>query len=196
MAISSMKTGLIKRSLLVGNTAFNPTSYESIATVTVGSGGAADITFSSIPSTYTHLQIRGIGRSTYNGSVNEASFLYMQFNSDTGANYDAHRLIGDGSSASASASNNRNQMIPSWISTLNSTASVFYSSVTDILDYTNTNKYKTTRSLGGGDVNGSGAIVYYSNLWRSTSAISTIKLYPESNNFAQYTQFALYGIKS
>ena len=170
-------------------------SYESIATVTVGSGGAADVTFSSIPSTYTHLQIRGIARNTYNGAANENQFLYMQFNSDTGANYDAHRLIGNGSTASSSASNNRNQMVPSWISTLNSTANVFYGSVIDILDYLNTNKYKTVRSLGGGDENGSGAVVYYSNLWRSTSAITTIKLYPESNNFPQYTQFALYGIK-
>lgn len=178
-----------------GAAAGAPNSYESIATTTVGSGGAADVTFSSIPSTYTHLQVRGISRSTYNGAANENQFLYMQFNSDTGANYDAHRLIGNGSSASASASNNRNQMIPNWITTLNSTASVFGGSVIDILDYLNTNKYKTVRSIGGVDDNVSGAVVYYSNLWRSTSAITTIKLYPETNNFSQYTQFALYGIK-
>ena len=170
-------------------------SYESISTVTVGSGGASDITFSSIPSTYTHLQIRGIARSTYNGAANESQYLYMQFNSDTGANYDAHRFIGDGSTASSSASNNRNQMIPNWIPTLNSTANVFNSAVIDILDYLNTNKYKTVRSLGGVDYNSTGQVVYYSNLWRSTSAITTIKLYPEANNFPQYTQFALYGVK-
>ena len=171
------------------------TSYESIATVTVGGGGAADITFSSIPATYTHLQIRGIARSTYNGAANENQFLYMQFNSDTGANYDAHRLIGNGSTASASASNSRSQMIPSWIPTLNSTASVFGGSVIDILDYLNTNKYKTVRSIGGLDDNASGVSQLMSNLWRSTSAITTIKLFPEANNFPQYTQFALYGIK-
>jgi hypothetical protein len=183
----------ILASAITGNLVTN--SYESIATVTVGSGGAADVTFSSIPATYTHLQIRGIGRSTYNGGANENQFLYMQFNSDTGANYDSHRLLGNGSTASASASNGRINMIPSWIGTLNSTANVFYASVTDILDYLDTNKFKTVKSLGGGDENGSGAVIFLNNLWRSTSAITTIKLYPESNNFAQYTQFALYGIK-
>ena len=170
-------------------------SYESIATTTVGSGGAANITFSSIPATYTHLQIRGIGRSTYNGATNEDQYLYTQFNSDTGTNYDAHRIGGNGSTVAAIASTNRSQAITGWISTLNSAANVFYGSIIDILDYANTNKYKTIRSLTGGDVNGGGSIVFYSNLWRSTSAISTIKLYPEANDFPQYTQFALYGIR-
>ena len=178
-----------------GGVAVAPSSYESIATVTVGSGGAADITFSSIPSTYTHLQIRGIGRSLYNGAVNESQFMYMQFNSDTATNYAAHRLQGSGSSAVSTASINRTDTIPGWTSTLNSASNVFYASVIDILDYINTNKFKTVRSLTGGDENGSGSIVYYSNLWRSTSAITTIKLFAEASNFAQYTQFALYGIK-
>jgi hypothetical protein len=34
--------------------------YESIATVSVGGGGAADVEFTSIPGTYTHLQIRAL----------------------------------------------------------------------------------------------------------------------------------------
>lgn len=48
--------------MLAGNSFWNPwspsTDYDSIATTTVGAGGAASITFSSIPSTYQHLQIR------------------------------------------------------------------------------------------------------------------------------------------
>lgn len=80
------------------------TSFESIATVTVGSGGSSSVTFSSIPSTYTHLQIRGIlrdQRATYGNSG-----PLVQFNSDTGSNYSWHDIYGDGSSAVARGSAN------------------------------------------------------------------------------------------
>ena len=76
-------------------------NYSSISTVTVGSGGASIITFSSIPSTYTHLQVRGIGRSTNAGSG--VTQFYMQLNGDTGANYSNHILYGDGGSVGAIA---------------------------------------------------------------------------------------------
>jgi hypothetical protein len=42
--------------------------FESIATVTVGGGGAATVEFTSIPATYTHLQLRYIAQKTSNGS--------------------------------------------------------------------------------------------------------------------------------
>jgi hypothetical protein len=66
----------------------------------------------------------------------------------------------------------------------------------DILDYANTSKNKTIRMLSGNDRNGSGDIILISGLWASTSAINQIDLRLESAaNFAQYSQFALYGIK-
>jgi len=78
-------------------------AYESIATTTVGSGGASTITFSSIPSTYTHLQIRSINRNT-RGLSGMVATLAMSFNSDvTAGNYYRHRLEGDGSTAYAGA---------------------------------------------------------------------------------------------
>jgi hypothetical protein len=169
--------------------------FESIQTVTVGSGGQANIEFTSIPATYKHLQIRGIGRGTYNGAVNEDQYMYIQFNSDTASNYSRHRLSGSGSAASSGAEINQNQGMAGWITTLNATANTFYGAVIDILDYENTNKFKTVKSLSGGDMNGAGYVNLYSSLWRSTSAITSIKLSPQSNNFAQYTSFALYGIK-
>ena len=61
------------------------TSYESIATVSVGSGGAANVEFTSIPGTYTHLQIRAIGQTAGSGQ-----FVKMQMNSDTTTNYNSH----------------------------------------------------------------------------------------------------------
>jgi hypothetical protein len=76
-------------------------SYESIATVTVGSGGSATIEFTSIPATYTHLQLRGLGRNTA-GSAG-GSNIELQFNTDTATNYSSHYLRGSGSAASAGA---------------------------------------------------------------------------------------------
>ena len=171
--------------------------YESIATVTVGSGGAASVTFSSIPSTYTHLQIRGILRSTYTG--NPTDFMSMKFNSDsTASNYSVHRLTGNGSSASAGASAN-DFYLPFDYPANSVTSGVFSGMVIDILDYASTNKNKTSRILTGYDANGSGALSLVSQAWyNSGTAISSIQFQDYTfygANFAQYSSFALYGIK-
>ncbi len=166
--------------------------YESIATVTVGAGGSSSVEFTSIPSTYSHLQVRLFARST--GS-NVQSYVSLQFNSDTtGANYYSHYIQADGSTVAAGA--NSNNSIHYDIAGANATASVFGAVILDVLDYANTNKYKTTKALGGTDNNGSGRMNLTSGLWMSTSAISSLKLTPFSGNFAQYSHAALYGIKS
>jgi len=165
------------------------TSFESIATVTVGSGGAANVEFTSIPSTYTHLQIRGIAKSTSSDSD-----IYGRFNGDSGTNYDSHRIYGSGSSVAADSEINKSSHEK--IGRCGSGTSNFSANVIDILDYTNTNKYKTVRSLFGRDSNGSGYIMFSSGLWRNTNAITSITLYPAFGTYEQYTTFALYGIKS
>jgi hypothetical protein len=76
-----------------------------------------------------------------------------------------------------------------------SAAPIFRASVLDILDYSNTNKYKTLRALDAGDSNGSGNMEILSNLWMNTAAITSITLTLDSGNFTQYSSFALYGIK-
>jgi hypothetical protein len=179
---------------LAGNTAFTlPGDYESIATTTVGAGGASSITFSSIPSTYTHLQIRGISRSARSAGNDP---LYIRFNSDTGNNYAWHALEATGTAVNApdSASLSQGWL---WIAADSvSPANVFGATIVDILDYANTNKNTTARSLGGVDNNGSGVMAFNSSLWMSTNAVTTITLSVLSGtNFQQYTQFALYGIK-
>ena len=84
--------------LLGEGVAASTTSFESIATVTVGSGGSSSISFSSIPSTYKHLQVRCIARSS---RTQNSGYGVIRFNSDTGTNYSYHSLAGDGASASA-----------------------------------------------------------------------------------------------
>jgi hypothetical protein len=169
--------------------------YESIATA-YGSGGST-ITFSSIPSTYTHLQLRCFGRSTFAAT---ASNVQMQLNSDTSsANYAFHSLNGNGTAAGAEgySSGTLGSITPiTRVAGANATSGIFGTSIVDILDYTNTNKYKTVRVLTGADLNGSGLVYLVSGLWLNTSAISTITLtLQDSSNFASGSVFELYGIR-
>jgi hypothetical protein len=181
----------ITASSISGNLITN--SYVSISTVTVGSGGSATVTFSSIPATYKHLQIRYIARGTRASNYIDISTRY---NSDTGNNYySLHQLYGDGSSAASDVDSTASLIKSGYSAAANQSASIFGTGVIDILDYSNTNKYKTQRSLIGIDNNGSGYIMLRSGLWMSTSAISNISFFPDGGNFAEYTQFALYGIK-
>jgi hypothetical protein len=168
------------------------TSYESISTTTV-STPVSSITFSSIPSTYSHLQIRAIVRSTTANLYDNAS---LTFNSDTGANYAQHQLFGDGSTVSASSNINANNFEAIFNTSSTAIANNFGFGIMDILDYANTNKNKSARGLTGFDKNGSGGfIVLRSGLWRSTAAVTSITLTSTAGNFAQYSSFALYGIK-
>jgi len=161
----------------------NLSSYESIATSTVGSGGSSTITFSSIPSTYKHLQIR------YSGFV--ANDAFIRFNGDTGTNYSRHSLYGNGSSAAAYGAANETAIGFTYTASNTNPGS----SICDILDYTNTSKYKTARILNGDDQNGSGIIMLASGNWQNTAAITSITIFEDSGVFGQYSRFSLYGIK-
>lgn len=169
-------------------------SFFSIDTQTVGAGGAANIEFTNIPQTYTHLQLRGIARFT--GASVETN-MRIQFNNDTSSVYTNHLVIGNGSSAGSGNDINIAYSIINSSPNGNATASIFSANIIDILDYTNTNKFKTMKNLTGWDHNGgiNNSVGLWSGLWRSTNAITSIKLTPGSGNFAQYSSFALYGIK-
>lgn len=172
------------------------TSYESIATVTVGSGGQSEINFTSISGTYKHLQIRALARTN---RANSLDAFRLQFNGDTGSNYYfGHYLFGTGTSAS-SGNEGVGTAIGVWrIAGDSASASVFGTVVVDLLDYTSTNKNKTVRYLGGMDNNGSGEIYLGSGFWFNSTiaAISSIKIVPNiGTSFNQNTQFALYGIR-
>jgi|688.fasta_scaffold356192_2 hypothetical protein len=171
-------------------------TFDSIQTVTVGSGGSASISFTSIPSTYSHLQIRGIART--NRTAYFLDYGKLTFNSDSSSVYTTHHLQGDGASAAAygeanAAFTNILRFAADGSPTPSDTFGTF---IVDILDYKNTNKNKTIRNLGGCDTNGAGELGLYSGVWRNTAAISTITIAPGGGTlFKQYTQFSLYGIK-
>jgi hypothetical protein len=172
-------------------------SYESIATVTVGSGGSSTVSFTSIPSTYKHLQVRYFAQ-TNRGTYGTDNIL-IRLNSDTGSNYSLHALTGDGSSATAGAGANTTQFLSQ--TSGSGAASTYAGGVMDLLEYANTNINKTARILSGVDHNGTiagygGQVLFSSGNWRSTSAVTTIQFRPEFGSaFTQYSSFALYGIK-
>lgn len=176
----SLLTGIIgSKFTVVGD-------FESIATQTVNSN-VSSVTFSSIPADYTHLQIRVISlTSAINNNIR------MRFNSDTASNYSTHELTGSGAAVSAFSTLSTG-MYPSF-----SPGSTYPGvMVIDVLDYKNTNKYKTIRSLWGYDVNGGGYVGLSSGSWRNTNAVTTIVFdcTGASQTINTNSHFALYGIK-
>jgi hypothetical protein len=188
--MSPILTGVIA-SGISGNLTTN--SFESIATAN-GTGSSNTISFTSIPSTYKHLQIRGIVKSTTTGS--SLSGVAFTANSDSTSSYTRHILYGNGTTAYGYA----NTASTAWSIGGNDLPSAGYTNIVgahiiDILDYTDTNKYKTVRALTGCDVNGGGEILLSSTVYIKTTAISSIQLVSASGNFATSTQYSLYGIK-
>jgi hypothetical protein len=159
-------------------------SYESIATA-LGTGSSGVITFSSIPSTYKHLQIRLVGFQATNNDI------FIKVNSDAGVRQ--HWIMGNGSSATAGTNTGTGDGqyfgTTGFPSTTDPSAYII-----DFLDYGSTTKAKTVRTLGGYDSNGSGRIHLLSHLFTTTSAISSIT-FTSGNSYSSNSQFALYGIK-
>jgi hypothetical protein len=199
---SSILQGTPKsRSMLDGNP-FNiplaPGSYESIATITVAAGNTSStITFSSIPSTYDHLQLRAIYRSASSNVYN--AWFTGRLNGDTGTNYSHHSIGGNGSSVGTGGYAN-NTALDGFSRPGVDAGDTFYGAfVMDILDYANTSKFKTTRHIGGADIAISTTrldVGLFSNNWRSTSAVNEISFIGNQGAFTEYSHFALYGIKS
>lgn len=197
IATSSITQGFPKsKSLLTGNDAIFAGSYESIATLS-GTGSSDSITFSSIPSGYTHLQIRGIA------SVNYASVDFgtvgIRFNGDTATNYTRHYIRGfySGATAYSQAGGLANTTYTeSGMAYLTTGTNYIGANIIDILDYASTNKYKTVRGLSGSYWATSGAVELGSGVWRSTSAVTSVTVFGSNGNFGTNSTFALYGIKA
>jgi hypothetical protein len=202
MAITSIKTGssftnLVKYNDFLGpNSAYIPSSYESIASYSPTSG--ASITFSSIPSTYKHLQIRSIYRDTVANATTKQ--LTLQFNSDSGSNYANHELYGDGAAVTANGYTAYPFITVNGAGTGNSTtASIFGTSIVDINDYSASTKNKTVRYIAGINSNNTTAsnqkITIGSGLWLNTNAITSITVAVGDTAFATGCVISLYGIK-
>jgi len=175
-------------------------AFESIATAS-GTGSSATITFSSIPSTYQHLQIRAITK----GAGTSASYgsIRLELNSDTGSNYSYHYMRGISSSVSATGAASQTGITTSGNFFPDSYSPDFTNIVgsflLDIHDYASTTKNKTIRYIGGCDYNtvGTSVISIGSGLWINTASITSISITQAggAGNWSTSAQFALYGIK-
>lgn len=168
-------------------------AFELISTVVV-SGSNANVTFSSIPQTYKHLQVRFTMRDGYNGA---SGILSSVLNGDFGSNYSSHFMRGNGSAVSSGANAGTGNLFASNVimPNINDSSSLFGAGVMDILDYANTTTYKTVKLLAGDIANSSGNRVgIYSGSWRSTAAINSVMLYG-ANLMVVGTRVSLYGIK-
>lgn len=163
-------------------------TYIKIASNTVGAGGVASVTFSSIPSTYTDLVLKMSARL----DVNDVQ-VKMYFNADsTAANYSWRRIYGDGATA---VSDNGTNLINGSADGANMTASTFGNAEFYIPNYTSSNK-KSGSADHITETNGTTAYATLAaSLWQGTAAISSITLLPNTTgNFVQYSTFTLYGI--
>lgn len=189
---SSVKEGLEKfNSFYAGLSGAFIGNYDSIATVTVGSGGSSSITFSDIPATYQHLQIR-VALIANTASGGGAQYGYLRLNSDSGNNYAWHNMYGSGAAVFTENGSSVNR-----IQTIYTDSATYLSvGIIDILDYASTTKNKTVRRFTGRDFNGSGYIDVGSGLWMSTSAVTALSITATTNSFGQHSTAALYGIKA
>ena len=169
-------------------------SFESIATA-YGTGSSRDISFSSIPSTYSHLQLRIVALGTAGAGGYPTSLTYFRLNSDSTASYNIQMIYGQGS-GSAVATNSTNT--GDFLYLPGSNSSIYSTSVIDIFDYANPNKKTVLRSLSGCDTGTGGGLYYTSMLWNKTDIVDSITLQGDptyNGNWTTGSVFALYGIK-
>jgi hypothetical protein len=160
--------------------------YDSIATITPYTT-TSTVVFSSIPSTYTHLQLRA------SAAGSSAANMTFRFNGDTSINYSYHYISANGASVVAGGSGGGTYALGPVVT---NTASSYTGIIVDILDYKNTNKNKTLRTLAGADLNGaSNWLEFSSGAWFSTTAINSITITLGGGTFAANSHWALYGIK-
>jgi hypothetical protein len=169
------------------------TSSFDLISSTILTGSQSSVTFSSIPSTYKHLQLRMLPRSDrnfYDGGK-------ITFNGDSGANYAIHNLAGNGSSAFSEAySSNTYLRLEDISGTNDGVSNAFSAHIMDILDFSSTAKNKTTRMLQTANLSLNKRIWLSSGAWLSTSAITSITIAPTTGpNFITGSRFSLYGIK-
>jgi hypothetical protein len=169
-------------------------TFVAIATTTVGSGGAADITFSSIPATYTDLCVLLSLRGTVSAGSDD---LLLKINNDnTSSRYTTRSLTGDGAAASSATSGYTSFAYLGVADAATATASTFSNHQLYIPNYAGSNQ-KSYSTDTVQETNGTTAYAsIHAGLYNQTTAVSSLVFLTASGNFAQYSTATLYGIKN
>jgi hypothetical protein len=172
-----------------------PNTFELIASSTVGSGGAASIDFTSIPSTYTDLCIKMLARADKSGAT--YTNTYISFNGNT-SSFSSREVYGTGSgtgSGNSSTSPGGGQGA-GYIDAASATATTFASVEIYIPNYAGS----TNKSFSSDFVVENNATLaltgFIAGLWSNTAAINRVTLTPEGSNFVQHSTAYLYGVKN
>jgi hypothetical protein len=195
---SSISNRIDYDSMLAGNQAFSPGAFEQISTQILG-GSVTSVTFSSIPATYKHLQLRYTARSDRASSSDQ---LGLRFNGDTAANYWYQNLTSNGGGSVQGAgiisSQAQTRLIDGQMAASTAVANLFTNGVVDIVDYVSSAKSKTVRNIFGttDNTNLVYAAGFMEGLWTTAAAVTSITLFPLNGpNFVSGSRFSLYGIK-
>jgi len=168
-------------------------SMYPIQSIVVPSASSNVLSFTNIPQTFTHLEIRAF----YANPTTTVQYVGVGFNSDSGNNYWAHELLGNGSSASAASYLTRSNVFFDYeINQGSYSTNIFSVGIMSILDYTNTNKIKVTRTICGFDGQSAGEVMITSGAWNNTAAIQSIQLNNNGYTLSAGTRFDLYGLTS
>jgi len=174
-----------------------PIPYELISTSTVGATAVSSIDFTSISSTYTDLLVVHSLRTTLTGGPYHFDDCALRFNGDTGNNYN-RLVLRTREGSTGSGQNISSSFIVLYESdAADATANSFGSGQVYITNYASA-EHKSVDVMGGSESNNATQVQYgfASGLWKSTSAITSIKLYSQNGaNFVQYSSASLYGIK-
>ena len=156
---------------------------------------AASVTFSSIPATYEHLQVRGSNAAT-GDSTGQA--YYIEFNGSAGTAYSSCIFRGHTSSTGCNPLDGTAYIqIYDGIHGSSTDRTEYATIIFDVFDYTNTNKNTSAMLIGGQSISNTNRRIWWgSGLWDSTAAITQIKFTPSSGNMRRGSEFTLYGIKS
>lgn len=167
-------------------------TFELLASVTVGSGGAATIDITSIPSTFTDLNLVLSLRGDRSAADTDA---YVKLNNST-TTYAYRLLYGNPSNGTPVGSINASSYPPSLTNAATSTANTFSNASIYISNYTTT-AGKPLRIDSVTENNANNASTYLTaGLWSTSSAVNQITITPFSGSFVQHTSAYLYGIKS
>jgi hypothetical protein len=159
-------------------------TYTPIASITLGAA-VSSVTFSSIPSTYTDLVM------TVETISSTTNYPYVVLNGDTGTNYSKTWLTGTGSAASSGR--DTSTAISYITANAASTTSSGFISIVHFMNYSNSTTNKTFLSRSN---NAGSGVDLQVNLWRNTSAITSVQILANTGTFSAGSTFNLYGIQA
>lgn len=155
----------------------------SLASITLQEA-TASVSFSGIPQNYRDLVL------VVNGTNSANAFITLQFNGDTGSNYNMVWMQGSGAGATSSSSASQVEIITSQ----NNGGTALKTGLIQIMDYSATNKHKTVLARTDGENSGTRLTAALAARWANTVAISSIRVYDgNGSNYLTGSTFNLYG---